>query len=283
MKQGFSLSAILLAGVILIIAGGCAKKSATTPNPAPPAVSTNTLVTVISVQKAQCGGTVTSEGSGTVSARGICYAVAPKMPTLSDPHTVDGAGSGIFTSTMDSLTANTVYFARAYATSSVGTSYGDRVSFYANPVSHLFPGQNYGGGIIFYVDGSLNHGLIAATSEYSASWGCKGLSIPGTSVSLNTGHPNTNTIIGACTEKTIAARICTGLVINGKSDWFLPSREELTLLFLRKDYVGEFSNDNYWSSSQYDANQAYSVNFGSGSANLSAKNEILWIRAIRAF
>ncbi len=271
--------------LLLVLAAGCAKKTETATVQAPllPSVTTNTGVTVTGTQSAQAGGTVTVNGTSPVTARGICYCVAPKLPTIADSHTQDGAGTGDFSSSLNGLANDTIYFIRAYATNSQGTAYGNRVSFYTNTVFRYFPGQSFGGGIVFYVDGTTQHGLIVATSEYSASWGCPGVSIPGTGRSLGTGHPNTITIMAACTEKQIAARICDGLDLNGKSDWFLPSKDELNLMFLKKDFIGDFSNDSYWSSSQYDANQAYSQNFSTGDITGSSKNGFLQVRAIRVF
>ncbi|MEI6682345.1 MAG: hypothetical protein WCO44_06940 [Bacteroidota bacterium] len=271
--------------LLLVLAAGCAKKTETATVQAPllPSVTTNTAVTVTGAHSALTGGTVTAEGTSAVTARGICYCLAPNLPTIAGSHTQDGTGAGDFSSSLDLLTGDTIYFIRAYATNSQGTTYGNRVSFYTSTVFHYFPGQNYGGGIVFYVDGTAQHGLIAATSEYSLSWGCPGLSIPGTGRSLGTGQPNTKTIIAACAEKQIAAGVCDGLILNGKSDWFLPSKDELNLMFLKRDFIGEFSNDYYWSSSQYDANQAYSQHFSTGEIIGSSKNGFLQVRAIRIF
>lgn len=73
------------------------------------------------------GGNVTNGGSATVTARGVCWGTAIN-PEITGDHTIDGAGTGEFTSTITGLTPNTVYHVRAYATNSVGTSYGDDVT-----------------------------------------------------------------------------------------------------------------------------------------------------------
>ncbi|PKP27525.1 MAG: hypothetical protein CVU02_03255, partial [Bacteroidetes bacterium HGW-Bacteroidetes-19] len=57
---------------------------------------------------------------------GVCYSTS-ENPTILDPHTTDGAGVGSFTSTLSSLTQNTIYYVKAYATNSVGTGYGDQI------------------------------------------------------------------------------------------------------------------------------------------------------------
>ena len=77
---------------------------------------------------ATAGGNVASTGGGNVTAKGICWSTSPN-PTVADVHTVDGEGSGTFTSALAGLTAGTVYYVRAYATNFMGTAYGEEVSF----------------------------------------------------------------------------------------------------------------------------------------------------------
>ena len=98
-----------------------------------PMVST-TVVSYITQTSAYCGGVVTNMSNNPVTARGICWSTNPQ-PTLSDAHTNDGAGVGSFTGLMSGLTPNTTYYARAYATNSLGTAYGAVVSFTTNDVT----------------------------------------------------------------------------------------------------------------------------------------------------
>ncbi len=279
--QYFFLAALSVS--IFSAVPGCKKKSSDSPDRSLPGVTTNSAVTVLTTLAARSGGTVTSQGGSAVTARGICYSIAPNLPTIEGSHTRDGTGEGSFSSALTLPAGDTIYFVRAYATNSNGTAYGNRVSFFSNPEQPFYPGQSYGGGILFYIDYTGKHGLIAATSEYGAPWGCSGLSIPGTARTLNTGNPNTVTIMEGCLERPIAASICAGMNQGGKSDWFLPSKEELNQMYLKKDFIGDFGNDNYWCSSQYDASHAYSQNFLTGAFTYSAKNEVLWVRAVRVF
>jgi hypothetical protein len=87
-----------------------------------PTVATS-AVTNITQTTAICGGNVTSDGGGTVKARGICWSTN-QNPTIIDSHTTDGIGTGIFSSSITGLTVNTAYYVRAYATNTVGTAYG---------------------------------------------------------------------------------------------------------------------------------------------------------------
>ena len=89
---------------------------------------TTTEITQITSTGAKTGGTITSEGSGTITARGVCWSTGT-TPTIKDNKTSDGAGAGIFSSTMTGLNGLTTYFVRAYATNSEGTGYGMILSF----------------------------------------------------------------------------------------------------------------------------------------------------------
>jgi hypothetical protein len=93
----------------------------------PPAVTT-TAVSNITQTTATGGGNVTSDGGATVTARGVCWSTTAN-PTTTGSHTTDGSGTGSFTSNLTGLTANTLYYVRAYATNSAGTSYGNQVTF----------------------------------------------------------------------------------------------------------------------------------------------------------
>jgi uncharacterized protein (TIGR02145 family) len=74
------------------------------------------------------GGNVTSDGGLLVTGRGVAYGKFPN-PTLLNSSTIDGVGSGTFTSTLTGLSSSTLYYVRAFATNSLGTSYGNEVVF----------------------------------------------------------------------------------------------------------------------------------------------------------
>ncbi len=69
---------------------------------------------------------VSFEGSFPVTVCGVCWSTADN-PTINDPHTDDGTGSGAFTSTITGLAPNTLYYVKPYATSKAGTGYGDLI------------------------------------------------------------------------------------------------------------------------------------------------------------
>ncbi|MBR4787768.1 MAG: hypothetical protein IK013_07850 [Bacteroidales bacterium] len=89
-------------------------------------------VTDVKASRATCEGNVTYNGGAYVSARGVCYSTSPN-PTLSDNYTTNGNGDGSFTSLITGLIADTTYYVRAYATNSVGTTYGEQLIFTTQP------------------------------------------------------------------------------------------------------------------------------------------------------
>ena len=84
--------------------------------------------TAISTTSVNIGGTVMADGGFAVTARGVCYGTQPN-PTLANPHTTDGSGTGAFTSQIAGLQSGVTYYARAYATNAIGTVYGEEVVF----------------------------------------------------------------------------------------------------------------------------------------------------------
>jgi uncharacterized protein (TIGR02145 family) len=91
-------------------------------------VLTTSTVTNIAQTAAESGGNITYDGSGVVTARGVCWATS-SAPTISDTRTANGTGTGSFTSGITGLQPGTTYHIRAYATNSAGTAYGDDLSF----------------------------------------------------------------------------------------------------------------------------------------------------------
>jgi uncharacterized repeat protein (TIGR01451 family) len=89
---------------------------------------TTTSASNIAPTSVSTGGNVTNQGATAVTARGVCWNTTG-TPTTSNSKTTDGTGTGAFTSSLTDLTANTTYYVRAYATNSIGTGYGDQVTF----------------------------------------------------------------------------------------------------------------------------------------------------------
>jgi hypothetical protein len=170
-------------------------------------------------------------------------------------------------------------------------------------------GESYGGGIIFYVYDGGKHGLIAATSDQSsdAKWDLsKGNETRAKANGIGAGIRNTTTIIVSSEisqrksskdndwsfdSEDFAAVICNEYskseTVNSLEttygDWYLPSKYELNLLYLKRSTVGNFAADKYWSSSESDEDKAWTINFSTSSNSPDDKTIKNRVRAIRNF
>ena len=150
-----------------------------------------------------------------------------------------------------------------------------------------------GGGIVFYVaptQQSWGRYLEAAPTDYqvngsraSVVWGCLGTSTEATATAIGTGKANTAEILEKCKEDVIAARVAANYRGGGKSDWFLPSKDELNLIYTNRDAIGGFAADFYWSSSEYYAYAAWFQDFFNGAQGPNGKLYTFYVRPVRAF
>lgn len=126
-----------------------------------PVVVVTKDVTNITANSAYCGGNVTDDGNGTVTARGICWSEThnPTINNIYSEETNNGTGTGSFTSQLTNLKENTTYYVRAYATYEKGTIYGEEKSF---KTESLINGYDW-------VDLGLPSGLKWATCNVGAS------------------------------------------------------------------------------------------------------------------
>jgi hypothetical protein len=163
-----------------------------------------------------------------------------------------------------------------------------------NNNSALAIGDSHQGGIIFYLNAN-GGGLIAAPTDQSigSEWGCYNTEILGADGSgIETGNQNTIDIEAGCNETETAADICANLTIDGYSDWFLPSKDELNEMYLNIGQgnalglgnIGGFADDYYWSSTEVNHIFATSQVFSNGNHyEKQSKANMYYVRAIRAF
>jgi len=183
------------------------------------------------------------------------------------------------------LTASMTYYYRVSAVNATGESdqSANEISF--TTYSYAL-GQSYEGGIIYYVDSTGKHGLIAApTDQGLPQWGCSNQVISGTSSKIGSGRANTIAIVNACSTPGIAASLCYDLTLGGYNDWFLPSSDELNLLYLNQNVVGGMSYNVYWSSTECGATCAVDQHFDLGDQVAATKSAqgLVSVRAVRAF
>ena len=252
------------------------------------ATITTAAVSAISSNTATSGGNITLDGGDAILIRGVCWSTSPGPTADLTTKTVNGAGLGVYTSNLTGLAPVTTYYLRAYSINSSGIWYGNEVSF----TTSLSIGNDYLGGKVAYIFTSADpgyvpgefHGLIAAASDQgTAQWGCFYYFLNAVGTAIGTGNQNTINIIAGCSDSGIAAKLCGDLVLNGYSDWYLPSCDELNKLYLSRTVIGGFSTNYYWSSSEIDSHNALTQSFNNG--NFFATSRGIWysVRAIRSF
>jgi hypothetical protein len=157
------------------------------------------------------------------------------------------------------------------------------------------------GGIIFYVNPSATGGwryleaAPASTEGKALQWSVSAFDANAKGVEVGTGKQNTRNIMDVSIQVAInvpAARLCDRLEYGGYDDWYLPSKNELGLMYmnLKVDGIGSFSNEWYWSSSENGKDHSWLQNFGNGAQNDGYYNYNFYykgrgsnVRAIRQF
>jgi len=160
-------------------------------------------------------------------------------------------------------------------------------------------GEEYGGGVIFHLwkdNAGVEHGLIVALTDQSISqaWSNVTSAEIGTSAQSSwDGLSNSNSIVGQAGHTSSAAKLCLDLVSGGQSDWYLPSIQELNMLWNNYYTVTrtlsqisgatQLSNSVYWSSSESSDGSAWGFRFSFGDTYRYSKGNTGCVRAVRAF
>jgi hypothetical protein len=192
------------------------------------------------------------------------------------------AGTSYRVSNLRSLTD--YYF---WISSQEGTLEGDKGQMVTAKILIGVGDTGTGGGIVFYDKGYISDGwryleAAPAGTEFKAEWGLYGTTVSGTNTGIGTGKRNTEIVAG---RGGTAAEKCRALNIGGYRDWFLPSKDELNLMYtnLKARGLGGFSDSWYWSSSEHSSSHAWSQYFSTGSQSSFGKNLTASVRAVRAF
>ena len=216
--------------------------------------------------------------------------------------TISQSGSGSIT--VSGLTTGTAYTFTVTATNAIGTSAASDASNSVTTTSEVpMVGDFYQGGVVFYIFESGDtgyiagetHGLIAAEADQSIAlqwYNGSYVTTGATGTAIGTGAANTTAIISVQgSETSYAARLARAYTGGGYTDWFLPSKDELNLMYqnigqgddLGLGNVGNFDVKYYWSSTEYNLNNAARHNFANDSQVNFNKNRTNNVRAVRAF
>ena len=154
------------------------------------------------------------------------------------------------------------------------------------------------GGLIFYDKGDNSDGWryleVSSKDAGTAQWGADGYKLGGTDIKVGTGKHNTDVImyyLRGAGESGKAAQLARQYTQGGYTDWFLPSKEELNLIYLnlRLKLQGDFSMGWYWSSTEVDGGSTWAQQFSDGSFQSSGpwgrptKGYTYSVRAVRQF
>jgi hypothetical protein len=161
--------------------------------------------------------------------------------------------------------------------------------------------QGPGGGVVFMTPSTLGNttGLFyeAAPSTWSSPSGdprsawCNntnellGVASTVTGTGAMDGAAKTTVMLGVCSSGAANLADAYTVTVNGVvyGDWFLPSKGELNQMYVNKTAIGGFASGYYWSSSEYDAYDAWLQYFGVGNQFGSDKTSTTYLRPVRAF
>ena len=211
-----------------------------------------------------------SNGNYSNYFRGISYSTNPN-PNYYNSKVFASNGLGNFSVNLVALTPNTTYYYRGFTGYNYGINntqtiaQGEVKSFQTtNLTGSLALGDTAFGGIIFYLDGTGQHGLVYSLNDLGifVEWDetCVlnnvyvPVSIGATDTAIGTGRSNTDKIIAAIGNGNNAASLCRNLHDGGFNDWFLPSRNEVAEMFLHNS--GLYCA--YWSSTEVIHSPTYS-------------------------
>ena len=232
MKNYTWIYLLIIVDFVFLVTVSCKKDNPS--DPTIPVLAT-TAISNITLTSVCCGGNIISDGGRPITSRGICWS-KKNTPTIFDSITTDGSGSDNFTSNISSLTANTTYYLRAYATNSIGTAYGNTniLKTYTGTVTDYDGNEYYTVtiGTQIWLAENLN------TTHYRNVDEIPNVITTSAWVSLNTGaYCNYDNDVN---NSTIYGRLYNWYAVNDNrkiapAGWHIPSDAEWTILI---NYLG---------------------------------------------
>jgi hypothetical protein len=267
-------------------------------------VTNQTVGMQISILQGSASGTAVYEETQTptTNANGLVSIELGTGTTSDDFTTIDWANGPYFIKTETDPTGGTNYtitgtsqlLSVPYAlyAANAGTATG------GGNFTHYI-GEQYGGGVIFHLwkdNAGVEHGLIVALTDESTSQAWSNVSateIGASAQSIWDGLSNSNAIVGQAGHTSSAAKLCLDLVSEGQSDWYLPSIQELNMLWNSYYTVAralsqisgatQLTNNSYWSSLEGSDTNAWYFTFYYGYQGLDVKINDFYVRCVRSF
>lgn len=195
---------------------------------------------------------------GSKTKRGFFWATH-SLPTDLDNSLYDTtSGQGTYTLQTDKFEFSTTYYVRAFAENSVSRVYGEVIEVTSPNKEEILStliGTPYQGGLIAVLDENGHGTVVSITDLGKMDW-------------VN------------------AKQACDNLTLNGFNDWSLPNTDVLDALYTNRDLIGGFEtsvNSYYWSSEEYDTENAISRAFFNNSQYIRSKNSSDYVRPVRSF
>ena len=145
----------LIISICCILFYSCKKSDGPTQPTPQIATVTTTSTSTVTTTSVSVSGNVSADGGATVTSRGFCWGITPGVVISGSNYVNSGTGTGTYSASINGLNPGTVYFVRAFATNSVGTAYGNELSF-----TTTTPNNNV------YVAGTLFNG----SNEIATVW-----------------------------------------------------------------------------------------------------------------
>lgn len=274
------------------------------PSAGQPPIITNGAVENIGVSTATFNASILDSGDTEIFASGFCWGTSPYpslIDNISSANLIDS--NGILKSSVYGLDSNTTYYVRSYASNGSGTTYGPLVQFTTDGMRYI--GEEYGGGYVAYLfePGDLGyvqgeqHGIIIYPFDYPTkipfgptycSGGTTVYDFPNsnyttyvtdsTKVNTNVGYAlHNHTLLmstGICVTQPHLPAIVDTLNWNGYSDWMLPTRSDLLMIFNNAWTLNSLPNTNQLTENERYLTSCTNGIYSPGSTNSTNK---IWV------